>query len=139
MDAATALLAAGALHAGFQATVTLVVYPALLDLPASHWAAGHHAHSRRIAVVVGPVYVAVAGTCLWALLTLPVTAALIGAVAGQAVAAGATAAVAAPAHGRLGREGRSPHVVRRLLVADAVRLVAALVGLAAAVTLVWLS
>jgi len=136
MDAATALLAVAALHAGFQATVTLVVYPALVDLPPSRWEAGHAAHSRRISVVVAPVYLAVAAASAWSLLALPVTAPLLVAVAGQVVAAATTAAVAAPAHGRLGRQGRSPDVVRRLLVADRVRLLGAVLGLGGAVLLV---
>ncbi len=132
MDAEGALLAAGALHAGFQATVTLVVYPALVDLTPMAWGAGHAAHSRRIAVVVAPVYLAVAAACVWALASLPTTAAVAFAVAGHGLAAGTTALAAAPAHGRLDRHGRTPEVLRRLLVADRVRLAGALVALIAA-------
>ena len=132
MDAGGALLAAGALHAGFQATVTLVVYPALADLSPSAWGAGHAAHSRRISLVVGPVYLAVVTACVWALVSLPVTAAVAFAVAGHGLAAVATALVAAPAHGRLGRDGRTPVVLRRLLVADRVRLGGSVVALLAA-------
>lgn len=133
MDAEGALLAAGALHVGFQATVTLVVYPALADLEPMAWAAGHAAHSRRITLVVGPVYLAVAAACLWALVARPITAAVAIAVAGHALAAVTTALVAAPAHGRLGRDGRTPEVLQRLLVADRVRLAGAVVGLVGAV------
>ena len=44
-----------------------------------------------------------------------------------------TALVAAPTHGRLGR-GRTDALVRRLLVADRVRLLGAIVCLAGALT-----
>jgi hypothetical protein len=57
------------------------------------------------------------------------------AVAGHAVAAGVTAAFAAPAHGRLGRAGPAGPdraEVARLLQADRVRLAATVVALAAA-------
>jgi hypothetical protein len=40
--------------------VTVVVYPALADTPVGEWAAVHAAHSRRMTVVVAPLYVAVA-------------------------------------------------------------------------------
>lgn len=123
---------ASALHLGFQAVVTLVVYPALADLPASGWAAGHDAHSRRITVVVAPLYATVAAACAWVLVAGPRSVPLLLAVAGNAVAAVATAVVAAPAHGRLGREGPQPALLQRLLVADRVRLVAAACALAAA-------
>jgi hypothetical protein len=49
-------------------------------------------------------------------------------VVAAALAVGITAAVAAPAHSRLGREGRSDDVLRRLQTADSVRFVAAIVG-----------
>lgn len=132
MEADSALLAASALHAGFQATVTLVVYPALAELAPTAWVAGHAAHSRRATLVVGPVYLAVATACLWALVALPITTAVALAVAGHALAAVITALVAAPAHSRLGRDGRTPEVLRRLLVADRVRLAGALLALIAA-------
>lgn len=132
MDSATALLAASALHAGFQVVVTLVVYPALADVPASGWAAAHSAHSRRITAVVAPVYVTVAAACLWLLLSGPHTAPLLVAVACHALAALTTALVAAPAHSQLGRQGPERRLVRHLLLADRVRLAAALGALAAA-------
>lgn len=132
MDAADTLLAASALHAGFQAVVTGVVYPALVTVPAGEWAAAHAAHSRRITAVVAPVYVAVAAACLWLLVSGPYTVPLLVAVTGNAVAALVTAFVAAPAHGRLGRQEPTPRLVRHLLVADRVRLLAAVIALAAA-------
>ena len=131
MTATEALLAAGALHAGFQLVVTVVVYPALADVPDASWAQAHADHSRRIGRVVAPLYAGVAGACAWALLSWPVGGATAVALVGHAVAGGTTALVAAPTHGRLGREGKRPGLVRRLLLADRVRTAGALVALAA--------
>ncbi|WP_341229176.1 hypothetical protein [Nocardioides salarius] len=55
------------------------------------------------------------------------------ALVGVAVAIGATAVSAAPTHGRLGREGPTPALVRRLLLADRVRLAGAVVAAVGAV------
>jgi succinate dehydrogenase hydrophobic anchor subunit len=123
-----ALLAASSLHLGFQALVTVVVYPALADVPPDRFAAAHADHSRRITAVVAPVYAVLAVACLAVLVAGPHSAAALTSVAAAAVAAGVTALVAAPAHGRLGREGRSADVLRRLRTADGVRLAAAVVG-----------
>jgi hypothetical protein len=118
----TALVAAGGLHLGFQAVVTIVVYPALVATRPADWDAVHAAHSRRISYVVGPLYVVVAAACLWVLVAGPLTVWTLLALAGHAVAAGATAAFAAPSHGRLGRVGPSVPELHRLLTADRVRL-----------------
>lgn len=137
MSPEVALLAVTALHAGFQAVVTIVVYPALRDLGADRWSAGHAAHSRRVSVVVAPVYLLVLVVCGWQLTDLAgVGAGALVAVAGNGLALTVTAAVAAPTHGRLGRDGPRPELLRRLLVADRVRLVGALVALAGAVAAV---
>lgn len=128
----TALLAATALHAGFQAVVTVVVYPALSEVRPEAWASAHAAHSRRITYLVAPLYAVVAAACVWALLTQPWSAGTVVALLGNAVAAGLTAASAAPTHGRLGREGREDPLVRRLLVVDRLRLAAVVVALAGA-------
>ena len=137
MTATDALLAVTALHAGFQAVVTVVVYPALRDLDQDAWAAGHAAHSRRISVLVVPVYLLVLLACGWSLYDGAATS-WGGAVAigGNALALATTALVAAPTHGRLGREGPTPTLVARLLLADRVRLLAVLVALAGAVAAV---
>jgi hypothetical protein len=132
VDSTTALIAASGLHVGFQSVVTAVVYPTLVTVPAPGWTQAHHAHSRRISVVVAPVYLVVAAACLWVLLSGPYEWPLLVAVAAHAVAALATAAVAAPTHGRLGREGPSALLLRRLVRSDRVRLLAALVALGAA-------
>ena len=120
-----ALLAASALHVGFQLVVTGVVYPALAEVPDDVWTRAHDAHSRRITVVVAVVYALLAAACLWVLVSGPYNAFVFLSLAGAAIAALTTAFVAAPAHGRLGREGRSEAVMRRLKHADVARLGAA--------------
>ena len=134
MTPADALLAATALHAGFQAVVTVVVYPALRDLTADAWPAGHAAHSRRISVLVVPVYLLVLAACGWVLYDGAATSwggAI--AIAGNALALATTAFAAAPMHGRLGRLGPDPALLARLLLADRVRLLAVLVASAGAI------
>jgi hypothetical protein len=130
MSADAVLLAASALHAGFQLVVTLLVYPALAATPADRWPAAHAAHTRRVTPVVGLVYGAL-------LVAGAVTVAggpgvpQVVAVAASGVAVAVTAAFAAPAHSRLahGLDGR---VLRRLLGADRVRLAAAVTAAVAA-------
>lgn len=125
------LLLTAALHLGFQLTVTVVVYPALADVAEVDWAVAHAAHSRRISVVVALAYLPLLGVGLWALAFGPVGAGLLVATAGAAVSFLTTASVAAPTHGRLG-SGRTDELVRRLLAADRVRLVGAVICLAGA-------
>jgi hypothetical protein len=132
VNAETALIAAGGLHLSFQAVVTIVVYPALAATRADDWTKVHTAHSRRISLVVAPLYVAVAAACLWILVAGPLTPWTVLAVAGHALAAVTTATVAAPAHGRLGRDGTSSRDLRRLLAADRVRLAGTVVAFGAA-------
>ncbi|MGU3435122.1 hypothetical protein ACNHUS_19145 [Actinomycetes bacterium M1A6_2h] len=122
MSPATALLAAGALHLGFQLVVTGVVYPALAEVPDDDWPRAHDAHSQRITMIVGPVYLLLAAACLWVLVSGPYSVLTLTSVAGAAIAALATAFSAAPTHGRLGREGRNDNALRRLRRADYVRL-----------------
>jgi len=127
----TALIAASGLHLGFQAVVTVVVYPALAATRPADWDAAHADHSRRITVLVVPLYAAVAGACLWILVAGPLTTWTLLAVAGHAAAAATTAVGAAPSHGRLGRDGRSEHELSRLLRSDRVRLAATVLAFAA--------
>lgn len=131
MTAAVALALACALHAGFQATVTAVVYPALADLPATTWERAHRAHGTRITPLVVVVYGALV-LAVAARLTAPLDAATVVALAGLAVAVGSTALAAAPTHGRLGR-GRSETELALLLRADRLRLGGAVVAALAAV------
>ncbi len=133
MDPTSALLAASAAHAGFSVVVTVVVYPALADVAREsprQWSARHDAHSRRIGSVVAPLYLLVAAACVWSLVAGPQGPAW-AALTGNAVAALVTAARAAPTHGRLGREGPDPRLVRTLLRADRVRTLGAVVALVA--------
>ena len=126
-----AYVAGLALHAGFQLTVTLVVYPALAALTPDGWRAGHARHSRRITPVVVLAYAAALAGCaaglvrdrgLW-------TPALAVSVAATLTAFALTALAAAPLHRRL--VDRDPVLLRRLLRGDRLRSVAAVSALAA--------
>lgn len=128
---ALAWLVATAVHAGFQLTVSLVVYPAFARVPASAWADFHAGHSRGIAPLVGVLYAGLLATAAGVLVAGPVGAWLVVALVGVALSLGTTALVAAPTHGRLG-PGPDPALLRRLRRADAVRTVGALVGIAGA-------
>jgi hypothetical protein len=130
--AAVALVAAAALHAGFQAVVTLLVYPVFAEVPAEHWSRFHEAHSRRIAGIVVAVYGILVASSAWVLVAGPRNAGTLAAVGFAALAMLITAAVAAPAHGRLSGT-RDDRDLARLMAADRVRLAAALVAMVAAV------
>ena len=124
--ARTALVAATALHTGFQLVVTLLVYPAFADVPEAGWQAHHARHSRRIAPLVIVVYCGLLAAGAAVLVTGP-SPAEVAVLAAVAVAPVLTAAVAAPAHVRLAR-GPDPATLRRLLVADRLRCVAAVLA-----------
>ena len=129
-DAANAwLLAAAALHAGFQLTVTAIVYPALASTPVDDWAEAHGWHSRRITPVVAVVYGAAVVACALAATADPGPGTWV-ALAGTAVAIVVTATLAAPLHGRL--DTRDPALLARLVAADRVRCAAACLALAGA-------
>lgn len=124
MSVEVALILVTALHLGFQATVSAVVYPALADVPAAAWERAHVAHSRRVAGLVVLVYGALLLVLGWALLVLPLGIGLLLVAVGTALSLLTTAAVAAPTHGRLGG-GRTPELIQRLLWADRVRTLGA--------------
>ncbi len=126
-----ALIAASGLHAGFQVTVTAVVYPALARTDPREWAPTHDAHSRSIVGVVVVVYALLLVTTIWALLTNQGNVWVWLSAAGAAVAMGTTALVAGPTHGRLDAHPDND-LIRRLLAADRVRTLAALVSFVAA-------
>lgn len=117
--------------------MTLVVYPALVAVDSRAWQAAHDAHGRAITPVVVLTYGLLLLACLWALVTMPDSPGVWVAATGAALSMGATALVAAPAHGALSG-GPTPHTVRRLIVADRARLFGAIVaaGGALAVSLV---
>jgi len=125
-----ALVGATALHAGFQLTVTAVVYPALAAVPSPDWGLAHGAHSRRIAPLVAVVYGAALVAVGGAVIAEPSTGALIAGT-GTVAAVVVTALSAAPTHGRLG-PGRDDALVLRLLRADRLRCLCALIALAGA-------
>lgn len=127
MTPVDALAAAAALHLGFQLVVTAVVYPALAEVPDDDWQRAYDAHSRRITLVVGLVYGLLAAACLWVLVSGSTHLAALISVAGAVISALATAFVAAPVHGELGRAGRNGHLMSRLRSADRVRLCGAVV------------
>ena len=129
---AALLVAATGLHAGFQATVTVLVYPALARTREDDFAAAHDVHSRRITPLVAVVYGGLAVACGGALRAEPQSPGVRVAALGSAGAVLVTAAVAAPTHSRLAR-GRTPELVSRLLVADRVRLACAVLALGGAV------
>lgn len=131
------VLLAGA-HLGFQLTVDRVVYPALAEVGREPWARSHAAHSRRITPVVAAIYPALVLVVAWQLLAHPGVAAGWVAAAGGLLAVVTTALVAAPTHGRLGRdvtEGERQRLLRRLARADHVRTLGALVCAAGAALL----
>lgn len=136
MTPLVALAVVAAVHAGFQVTVSAVVYPVLADRTGPDFAAAHTDHSRRIVRLVGPLYLAVLAVGAWVVVAAPLGPAVLVALGAQAVVLLTTAAVAAPAHGALGRDGPTPPLLRRLLTADRVRAGAAVVGLVAALVAV---
>lgn len=138
-DSATAqaaLAAATALHLGFQATVTLLTYPALADTGRTAtpeaWARVHDAHSRRITPLVAVVYGALLVTGAWSVATGPGPAGWVSLAAVLATFA-VTAAMAAPTHGRLARPGADRgRLLDHLLRVDRLRLLGGLVAALAA-------
>ena len=132
------LLVAAAAHLGFQLTVDLVVYPALSEVPPRAWARAHAAHSRRIAPLVGLVYVPLVPLLGWVLVTEPGRLGVWLAVAGGLVSVGTTALVAAPVHGRLAAAGPGarPALLRRIARADRVRTAGAVICAVGALVLV---
>jgi hypothetical protein len=125
--AATAFLAAASAHAGFQATVTTVVYPTLSHVRAAHWRQAHDRHTRELRPLVAVAYLAIAATGVWWLAddwsVLPVVAVVLA-----LLAMGVTAVLAAPLHRRLVK--RDDGTVARLLAVDRWRTVLAFAAVA---------
>ena len=133
MSAVVAFALASALHAGFQATVTALVYPVLGDRSPDEWSVAHARHSTAITPLVVVVYgvLVIAGGALVSSGPDPVGwLALAAAAAALAV----TAVAAAPTHGRL--TDRDDALVTRLLVADRWRCAFAVGGAVLAVVAV---
>jgi hypothetical protein len=113
---------AAAAYAGFQWTVTGLVYPQMAQVPAPAFPDFEAAHQRRISRLVGP---------LFALLVLSTAAVAVArpagppwpaavAVAGTATVLAVTALAAVPEHRRL-TSGWDPAAHRRLTRWDALR------------------
>lgn len=126
------LVAANGLHTGFQVTVTSVVYPALARTDPRDWAPAHDAHSRSIVGVVTVVYAMLIATTVWALVTNDTSLYVWLAALGGSLSVGATALVAGPLHGRLDANP-DPELIEKLLVADQVRSVGAMIGFVASI------
>jgi hypothetical protein len=128
--AATAFLTAASAHAGFQATVTLVVYPTLSHVRAAHWRQAHDRQTRQVRPLVAVLYLALAATSVW-WLAVDWSVLAVVAVVLVALPVGATAVLAAPLHRRLIR--RDEDALTRLLAVDKARTVLALAAVAVAV------
>lgn len=131
-EATWALLVVAAAHAGFQVTVTVLVYPALASVGSDRWTPAHDRHSRRIAPLVVLLYGGFVVTGVWAAATEPLRTPLVAALALAAGTLLLTGAVAAPLHGRLGADGPRPELLDRLLRVDRARAVLAVLTLVAA-------
>ncbi len=128
--AATAFLVAASVQAGFLATVTMLVYPVLARVRATHWRQEHDRHRRSIVPMVAVTYAAVAGTGAWWLAVDWSTLAAV-AVTLAVLSMAVTAVLAAPLHRRLVR--RDDAVIDRLLRVDRMRTVLAAAAVALAV------
>ena len=127
--AGAAFLVAASATAGFQATVTMVVYPTLSHVRAAHWRQSHDRHVREVRPLVSVLYLALVVTSAWWLLDdwSPVAAVAVGLAALPVVL---TALVAAPLHRRLVR--RDDATLTRLLSVDRVRTGLAVAAVAVA-------
>jgi len=126
------LLLATGVHLGFQAVVTIVVYPGLVNIAPEDWERGHAAHTHRMIIVVIPVYGALTLALGWALATVSCSPALI-VTTGALLSVGVTTAlVAAPIHHRLSAGGPSQKLIRDLRSADNFRMIGAAVACIAA-------
>lgn len=131
--ATSALALVAVLHAGFQVTVTVLVYPPLARLGLEHpneWRAAHERHSRSIVGLVAVVYVALLAAGVWSLACGPGVLDLL-ALAGAWGAVLVTGAVTAPTHAKL--LDPSPDLLRRMVVSDRWRAVLATLGATVAV------
>ena len=135
-DPSTWLLLVAAAHLGFQLTVSLAVYPALREVDADAWPVAHERHSRRIAPLVGALYVPLVLVLASAAVAEPEASGTWLALVGGALSVVTTAAIAAPLHGRLGTAADRGELLRALGQADVIRTIGAAVCLVGAVLLV---
>lgn len=111
----TAFVVATAAHAGFQLTVTALVYPTLVRVGPERWTEAHARHSRGIVPLVVVLYAALVLTSAFFVAHHRDAAAWLGLV-GAWGAMLVTAVAAAPTHGRLATP--EPRLLGRLLVVD---------------------
>ena len=119
-------LAATAFMAGLIVFVQVVHYPLMAHVGSPGFTAYERAHTRRTGWVVIPPMVVELGSALWILLSPESTSSTGLATAGAALLAIiwiSTAALQAPAHGRLVR-GFDEVVHRRLVLTNWIRTVA---------------
>lgn len=128
MSAEQFLLLATGVHLGFQAVVTIVVYPGLVNLAPDDWERGHAVHTHRMVIVVIPVYAALFIALGWALATVSWSTALIVTTGAILFVGVTTALVAAPIHHRLSVGGPTQKLIRDLRRADTLRLIGAAVA-----------
>jgi hypothetical protein len=125
--AATAFLAAASAHAGFQATVTLVVYPTLSHVRSAHWRQAHDRHVHDVRPLVAVLYLALVATAVWWLAD-DWSAVAVVAVVLALLSMAVTAVLAAPLHRRLVK--REDATVARLLAVDRWRTILAVAAVA---------
>ncbi|MBW8171976.1 hypothetical protein K0651_02800 [Ornithinimicrobium sp. Arc0846-15] len=131
MSAPIFLLTATALHAGFQLTVSSLVYPVLAAADPQTWQSTHARHSRLITPMVVVTYLGLLIALPWALWTEPSNPWVWVCAVAVALTFAATAFGAAPTHQAL-TPGKNQRLIRRLLVSDQLRALGAVVALAAA-------
>ncbi|MBC2931901.1 hypothetical protein [Nocardioides sp. zg-1228] len=136
-DPAAWLGVVAAAHLGFQVTVDRVVYPALRDVEHGVWQAAHQRHARRIAPLVGLLYVPLVLVLAWTAAVEPRAAGTWLAAIGASLSVVTTAALAAPLHARLARAPLTerPRLLDDLARADRVRTLGAAACLLGAVLL----
>jgi hypothetical protein len=134
---ATWLLLVAAAHLGFQLTVAAVVYPALREVRDDAWSGAHERHSRRIAPLVGVLYVPLVTCLVWTAAAEPLAAGTWLALTGGALSVLTTAVLAAPTHSRLATvpPAERPELLGALGRMDLIRTVGAVVCLLGAVLL----
>ncbi|MFC5009758.1 hypothetical protein [Nocardioides plantarum] len=129
MTPAIAFALVAAAHAGFQVTVTTLVYPALVEVGPAAWDTAHARHSRRIVPLVALLYAGLVGSGGVLVLDGPDVLGWVGLVA-TAGALATTAVAAAPLHGRLRAD--TDDLRHRLLLVDRLRCSGAVLGALAA-------
>ncbi len=122
-----------AAYAGFQWTVQVLVYRQFDLVPAAHFAAYEAAHQRRVTVVVGPLFVGQAVTCV-ALLVAGDGALRFVSLTLVAAIVAVTGSLAVPLHRTLSG-GFDPAAVRSLLRVDLARALLATASVVVAAVL----